>query len=226
MPGEIGHQARKLIVGARLDQPRHRALIADVVIEALAPGGAALEHERRVELVRTLVDPFAQALAAGLAERRLQQRAILEDHHLPAEIAEQRLVARPQALADHRIEALPVVVDDPPAIADVLLPAFEDRFENIAFVELGIADQRDHAALRTILRPAVRAHIVLHQRRKQRLRDAEPHRAGREVDIVGVLGARGIALRALVAAEVRKFFSLSAGRADIGWRERSGSRAA
>ena len=57
MPGEIGHQARKLVVGARLDQLRHRALVADVVEQALAPGRAALEHQRRVELVRALVDP-------------------------------------------------------------------------------------------------------------------------------------------------------------------------
>ena len=46
------------------------------------------------------------------------------------------------------------------------------------------------------------ADIVLHQRGEQRLGDAEPDRAGGEVDVVGVLGARGIALRALVAAKV------------------------
>ena len=50
--------------------------------------------------------------------------------------------------------------------------------------------------------PAVRAHIVLHQRGEQRLRHAKPDRAGREIDVVGVLGARGIGLRALVAAKV------------------------
>ena len=50
--------------------------------------------------------------------------------------------------------------------------------------------------------PAVRAHVVLHQRGEQRLRDAEADRAGGEIDVVGILGARRIALRALVAAEV------------------------
>jgi hypothetical protein len=44
--------------------------------------------------------------------------------------------------------------------------------------------------------------VVLHQRGEQRLRDAEADRAGREIDVVDVLGARRIALRALVAAEV------------------------
>ena len=31
MPGEIGHESRQLLIGARLDQPRDRALIADLI---------------------------------------------------------------------------------------------------------------------------------------------------------------------------------------------------
>ena len=131
-----------------------------------------------------------------------QQRAVFQDHDVPAERLEQRLVARPQALADDGIETLAVVVDDPPAIAQTLLPAFEDRLEDVALVELGVADERDHAAFRFLPAPAVGADIVLHQRREQRLRHAEPDRAGREIDVVGILGARRIALRALVAAEL------------------------
>ena len=88
-----------------------------------------------------------QLLAAGLLERGLLQRAVFQDHHVPAEILEQLLVALPQAFAHDGVEALPVVVDDPPAIAQALLPAFEQRFENVALVELGVADQRHHAAL-------------------------------------------------------------------------------
>ena len=57
---EIVHQPRQLVVGALLDQLRHRALIADLVEQALAPRRAALEHQRRVELVRTAVDPLPQ----------------------------------------------------------------------------------------------------------------------------------------------------------------------
>ncbi len=202
MTREVGHQPRQLLVRARLDQPRDVALVADLVEEALAPGGAALEDERRVELVRTIVDPLAQALAASLAERLLQQRAVFENDHVPAEGFEQRLIARPQALADHRVEALAVVVDDPPAIAQALLPAFEDRLEDVAFVELGVADERDHAAFGPLQTPAVGAHVILHERGEQRLRHAQAHRAGGKVDVVGVLAARGIALRALVAAKV------------------------
>src|SRR6185312_2119280 len=85
---------------------------------------AALEHQRRIELVRTAVDPLPQGVAAGLAERRLLQRAVFQDHHVPAEVLEELLVALPQALAHHGVEALAVVVDDPPAVAQALLPAF------------------------------------------------------------------------------------------------------
>ena len=48
----------------------------------------------------------------------------------------------------------------------------------------------------------MRLDVVLHQRGEQRLRNAEADRAGGEVDIVDILGARGIGLRALEAAEV------------------------
>ena len=50
--------------------------------------------------------------------------------------------------------------------------------------------------------PAVRADVVLDEAGEERLRDAEADRAGREVDVVAVLGARGIGLRALEAAEI------------------------
>src|SRR5262244_3358813 len=69
---EIGHQPREFFVGARLDQPRDGALTADLVEEAPAPGGAALENERGIELVGAVIDPLAQTLAARFAECLLQ----------------------------------------------------------------------------------------------------------------------------------------------------------
>jgi hypothetical protein len=83
-----------------------------------------------------------------------------------------------------------------------VLPAFEQRLEDVALVELGVADQRHHAAGGTIgRRKLLQPHIVLHDRGEQRHRDAEADRAGREIDVVVVLGARGIGLRAAEAAE-------------------------
>src|SRR4029078_9496376 len=108
------------------------------------------------------------------------------------------------AFADHGVEALAAVVDHPPAIAQALLPALEHRREYCALVHLAIADQRDEAPL-WLVGFEMRAHVVLHQRGEQRLRDAKSHRAGREIDVVAILGARRIALRALVAAEGFEF---------------------
>ncbi len=201
---EIAHEARQLLVRAALDEARDGALVAEIVEEAFPPGGAALVGEGGIELVRGGVDPFAQALAAGLAERRLHERAVLEDDHVPAEGAEQRLEARVEALAHDRIEALAVVVDDPPAIAQALLPALEQRLEDVALVHLGVADEGDHAPLGPPAAPAMRADVVLDEAGEERLRDAEADRAGREVDVVAILGARGIGLRALEAAEIRE----------------------
>src|SRR5262249_37415037 len=120
----------------------------------------------------------------------------------PAEGFEQRFVARPQTLADHRIEALAVVVDDPPAIAQALLPALEDGLEDVAFIELGVAHERDHAAFGPLQTPATGARVILPERGEQRLPPPQPPRAGGKIDVVGILAARGIALRALVAAKV------------------------
>ena len=174
---EIVHQRRDRVVAARLDQPRHRPLVADLVEKPLAPRRAALKHQRRIELVRAAIDPLPQRFAARLGEGLLLQRAVFEHDDVPAEIAEQVFVALPEALAHHGIEALPVVIDDPPAIAQALLPAFQHGLENIALVELGVAKQRDHAAFRPRLAvnfstPAVGAHVILRQRREQSLRDA------------------------------------------------------
>src|SRR5262245_6989885 len=61
--------------------------------------------------------------------------------------------------------------------------------------------------LRSTETPAVSAHIVLRQRGKQRLRNAEADRAGGKIHIVGIFCTRRIALGALVAA--KRFKSLA-----------------
>ena len=199
---EIGHQRQQFVVAAAVDQLRHLPLIADVVLQMLAEGRAALEAQRRIHLVRAIIDPAPQRLAAGLGECRLHQAAVFHDHHLPAEIAEHGFEFLPQPFAHDGIEALPVIVDHPPGVAKPVLPALQQRLEDVALVHLGVADQRDHPPLGAILHPAMRGDVVLHQRGEQGLRDAEADRAGGEIDVVGILGARRIGLRALVAAEI------------------------
>jgi hypothetical protein len=81
-----------------------------------------------------------------------------------------------------------------------VLPALLQALVDVALVELGVADESDHPALRPG-RPAAGADVVLHQARERGDRDAEADRAGREIDVVGVLGPARIALRPAPAAE-------------------------
>ncbi len=201
MTAEVRHQGEKFGVAACGDETRNVALVADLVVEALPEGGAALKAERGIEQVGAGVDPGAELVAAGFAERRLHGLAVLQDDDVPAEIAEHGLELFPQALGHDGVEALAVVVDDPPGIAQALLPALDQGFVDVAFVHFGVADEGDHAALLAVGGEPVRLDVVLGQRRKDGLRRAEADGAGREIDVVAVFGARGIRLRAAEGAE-------------------------
>ena len=148
-----------------------------------------------------MIDPRLELAAARFGKGLLQQCAMFEDDDLPAEIPEDRLKSLPQAFAHHCIKALTVVVDDPPGVAQTVLPALQQGLENVALIHLGIAEQGHHAALGSAGSPAFGAHIVLHQRREQCLRHAEAHRARGEIHVVNILGPRRIGLRAVVAAK-------------------------
>ena len=63
------------------------------------------------------------------------------------------------------VEALAIIVDDPPGIAQAMLPAFLQAFIDIAFVKLRVAHQRHHAAGRALagseIRPRTGNQIIL-----------------------------------------------------------------
>ena len=82
-----------------------------------------------------------------------------------------------------------------------MLPALEQRLVDVALVELGIADERHEPPLRPRLRPGFRREIVLRKAGEDGEGGAEADRAGRDIDVVLVLGPRGVGLRAAEAAE-------------------------
>ena len=199
--GEVGHQRVQRRIVAPVEERARLRLAADVVRQPLAPARAALVGERGIERVRAVVDPAPQRLPAGLGEGGLLQTAVFERQHPPADRAEQLVDAPEQPVRDHRIEALAVIVDHPPEIAHVVLPALQQGFEHVALVELGIAHQRDHAPRGVRVDRPLAGEIVLDQRGEHGLRRAEPDRAGGEIDVVVVLGARRVGLRPAEAAE-------------------------
>ena len=73
--------------------------------------------------------------------------------HAPAAASEDVVETLEHAVGAGRVEALAIVVDDPPQVADIVLRALDDRFVDIALVELGVADQRDEAAAILLVHP-------------------------------------------------------------------------
>ena len=161
---------------------------------ALAPRGAALIGQRREIGVGAGVNPAVQRLAARLLERLQLAFAVFERQHSPATGLEDVVEPAEHPVGGSVVEALAVVIDNPPAVAHVVLVAFDQRFVDVAFVEFGITHQRDHSARFALRQFAVSDQVILDQAGEQRDRYSEPHRAGRKIDRDLVLGPRRVAL--------------------------------
>ena len=177
-----------------------RAGLAEVGVDPRAPRRAALEAHRGEVGIGEIVEPRLERGIFG--DRGAELLAVAKLDRAPAAARENLVEALEHAVGRGRVEALAIIVDDPPAIADVVLVALDQRFVDIALVELGIADQRDEAPAIRLGHLAVRGEIILHQAGEGGDRDAEPDRPGREIDRDLVLGPAGIALHAAEAAEI------------------------
>ena len=127
------------------------ALIADLVEQSLAPSRATLEGQRGIQLVRARSIQSRSRSPPGSANAACCRSAVFQNDDVPAEVAEDRLEACPQALRDNRVQALAVVVDDPPAVSKAVFPTFEKGLKNVALIHLGVADKGDHTAFRPSL---------------------------------------------------------------------------
>ena len=140
--------------------------LAEVRVDPRPPARAALVVQRRQLGVGQRVEPVLE-LRIGV-ERGLQLLAVAQLDHAPAAAAEDLVEPLEHAVGARRVEALAVVVDDPPQVADVVLVALDQRLVDIALVELGIADQRDEAAAVRLVHHAVRGEIILDQAGEER----------------------------------------------------------
>ncbi len=170
-----GRQQRRVVEPARVD------------LQPLAQLGRRRAQQPLVLLVRHQVDAPAQ-----LGQRR-QPRAVLDHHAVPAGRLEHRLQAPRGDVGHDAVERLAVEVDDPHDLAEPAHHGVGDRLPARALVELGVADQRD-------LPPAdghveVPGHVAVRERAPDRRGRAEPDRARRVVDRVGVLRARRVGLQ-------------------------------
>src|SRR4029078_1090600 len=112
----------------------------------------ALGNERGKLGIRELLEPALEGRMLG--EHRLQLLAVANLDYAPAAAAKNLVEPLEHAVSAGRVEALAFVVDDPPQVLNVVLRALDDRFVDIAFVELGVADEGDEAAAGPLARPA------------------------------------------------------------------------
>ena len=191
VPGQVSDQRGELVVGdagAEILDGRGSA-----IQEALAHGGRLQAEQRLIVLVRHRVDPVAEAVAAWLAERRLERAAVLGLHDVPAGRAQLLLPLRDPDTGHHPVQRLPVHVDDPQHVAQAVGGWVGDCLPDVPLIEFGVTDDRDEPAARP--GAEMRVHVAAGRGGEQRRGRAEADRAGGEVDAVGVLGPARVGLQ-------------------------------
>ncbi len=145
-------------------------------------GGTA--QQALVLLVAHRVDPVAQRLAARTLEQLAQTPSVLDGDRLPAGGLEHAAQAPGRHLGHDAVERLPVEVDDPQDLAQARHHRIDERLPDGAFIELGIAHERDMAA--ALRHVEVPGHVALGDRAPERRRradpDASPSRSRRRPD--------------------------------------------
>ena len=176
VPGKIRHERMQRCVIMRSQQCRNAGHSAKVLLQMFAPAGTALVHQRGVERVGAVVNPLAQRRAALLLKRCLQLLAVLQHSYLPARAAKNIIHPAKQAVRHHGIQTLAVVINHPPQVAHIVLPALQHRLKHIALVKLSVAQQRHHAAGRRASRhQLLKPQVVLRQRCKCGQADGQSH---------------------------------------------------
>ena len=204
---QIGHQPRQLGIGQRIDDGANLRVGTEIDQQGGSPGLAALEGQRGIKAVRAIIDPVAQRGAARPREGGFLQPPMLYPHDVPAHIAEQPLEPSEQTVLHHAVETLAVVIDDPPDIADVVLPAFQQGFVNIALVQFRIAGDGDvPAGLEIRCGQIVQPDIILDQAGKTRNGHAQPDGACGKIHLRPILDPAGIGLGAAELPQPGHFF--------------------
>ena len=203
---EVAEQARQVRVrGARHGSGQVLLLVGGrAADQPFASGLAGQAHQVLVFLVEHVVDAAAQGRAAASGEGRFETPTVLGLDHLPADAAEQGFHLLHLDAGDHAVQTLAIQVDDPQHVAQARAADgfVADGLPDIAFVQLGVADDGDEAARWVGLVGAeVGGGVAIGERGEQRRGGAEADGAGGEVDRVGVLGATRVGLQAAEGAQ-------------------------
>ena len=186
----VAVEQRAEVVAAEVAERVQQVLVLEVVGDHLEPPaqlGRVGAQQPLVLLVGHRVDALAQRLVGG------ELRPVLDHHAVPARGLEHRGEPARGDVGHDAVERLAVEVDDPHDLAELRHHRVGDRLPARALVELGVAEQRDLApADRHVEVPR---HVAVRERAPDRRGRADPDRAGRVVDGVGVLRARRVGLQ-------------------------------
>ena len=198
---QIAHQRVQIRVVVVRQQVANARCVSDVAQDLGAPCAAALKGKRGIEGVGTVVDPFAKRAAAGAFEGVAHEAAVFERYDVPARRAKDAIDQAIQVVGNHAVEALAIVVDDPPAVPKVVFPTFPKRFVDAALIHFGVADQGHHSAPGTALgQKGAVARVFLRHRGEDRESGTESHGTRGNIDVVVILGPGRITLGAAQCA--------------------------
>ncbi len=176
---QIGHQGIQPRIVIAVDQAVQILIMGQVPLDLRAPGGRALKGQGRIDIIGTCIDPPLQRLPARLGKSGHLFRAIFQCDHVPANGPEEPPDNPEQLFVYHPIQALPVVINHPPDIADVMFPGVHQGFIDIPLVQFRIAHQGDHAPGRfTGWNDVLQPEVILSQGCKIGDRRPQPDRSG------------------------------------------------
>ncbi len=74
------------------------------------------------------------------------QFSVFQADYVPAKGPENRIDSTVQTFANDAIETLPVIINDPPSVAQLMFPSFLQTLIDVAFIEFCVTRERNHAA--------------------------------------------------------------------------------
>ena len=123
-----------------------------------------MENKCGIERIWTGVDPFPKDHSSGFCEGLFQKSSVFKRQHPPSHHSEKLVDLAKEPVGDHCIETLAVVIDNPPSIAQFVLPAFVKCFVDITFIEFGVPNEGNHTSFWGIsFAKGFQSHIVLNQ---------------------------------------------------------------
>jgi hypothetical protein len=157
-----------------------------------------------VLLIGHAVDPSAKCIAIRLTELVPQAMSVLDLLNVPACCLELLLPLPGAHPGYHTIKGLSVEVDDPQDVAEPLGDRVSDRLPDVAFVELGVADDRYEAGWWP--RAEMGVDVAAGHSCEERSGGTVSDRPGGEIDVeaVGILGAARICLETTEPSERRQ----------------------